>query len=218
MIVLCHQDVLFEFDGRRELDRTLKDLSDLDPNWAVCGNTGGVGLGRLAIRITDPHGSDRFVEKLPKRVHSLDENFIIAKRSANLAVSGDLKGFHLYGTELCLLAEARGYSSYVVDFHVHHLSGGFRDASFEQIREAMILKYHRFFRNRWIMSSCTVMYLSESTILTRILNQDIVVRLARRVASWFAIRNDRHGRQSVVDRKPALTLDRDVTIEKDVEV
>ena len=190
IIILCHQDVLFEFDGRSELNRVLHELDELDPLWGVCGNTGGIGIGQLAIRITDPHGSDRFVGKLPKRVHSLDENLIVAKRSANLAVSADLKGFHLYGTELCLVAEALGYSSYVVDFHVRHLSGGSRDESLEQIRDAMIAKYRRFFRSRWIMSSCSIMYLSASRIKSAVLNQDLIVRLTRRLAHWWASRND----------------------------
>ena len=194
LIILCHQDILFEFDRRSDLERVLRDLDELDPHWALCGNTGGISLGRLAIRITDPHGPDRFIGRLPMRVYSLDENLIIAKRSANLAVSADLKGFHLYGTDLCIVAEALGYSSYVVDFHVHHLSGGFQDESFERIRGAMVLKYRRFFRSRWIMSSCSMMYLSGITILSKMFNQELVLKITRRAARWWANRNDRSAR------------------------
>ncbi len=59
-------------------------------------------------------------EKLPIRVGSLDENFIVVKRQANLALSHDMSGFHLYGTDLCIIADILGRTSYVVDFHLCH--------------------------------------------------------------------------------------------------
>ena len=64
-VILCHQDVLLDFDGRTELDQALSELGVKDPLWAVAGNAGGVGSGELAIRITDPHKVDHRSHKLP---------------------------------------------------------------------------------------------------------------------------------------------------------
>ena len=66
-IVICHQDVLLIDDGRDKLDAVLRELDRIDPSWGVCGNGGGVYPGRLAIRLTDPHGDNQFTEPLPQR-------------------------------------------------------------------------------------------------------------------------------------------------------
>ena len=123
-IVICHQDVLLIDDGRQKLDTVLRELDRIDPNWAVCGNGGGVYPKRLALRLTDPHGDKQFTEPLPQRVSGLDENFLVVRRDANLAVSADLKVFHLHGTDICTVARLLGYTAYVVDFRLRHLSGG----------------------------------------------------------------------------------------------
>ena len=120
-IIICHQDVRLLQDDRKKLDSVIEELDRLDPNWGVCGNGGGVHPGRFALRVTDPHGDNQFTERLPIRVSGLDENFLIVRRDANLAVSRDLRGFHLYGAELCIVAHFQGFTSYVVDFHLHHL-------------------------------------------------------------------------------------------------
>jgi hypothetical protein len=96
-IIICHQDVLLLQDDRKKLDAVIEELDQLDPNWGVCGNGGGIHPGRLALRVTDPHGDDQFTERLPIKVRGLDENFLVARRDANLTVSRDLHGFHLYG-------------------------------------------------------------------------------------------------------------------------
>ena len=135
-IVLCHQDVLLIDDGREKLDAVLGELDRIDPSWGVCGNGGGMYPGRLALRLTDPHGDNQFTEPLPQKVSGLDENFIVVRRDANLAVSADLKGFHLYGTDICVMAWVLGYTAYVVDFHLRHLSSGASKYEFAGLRGA----------------------------------------------------------------------------------
>ena len=44
-VILCHQDVRMIDDGREELDAQLARLEQIDPNWAVAGNAGGVSRG-----------------------------------------------------------------------------------------------------------------------------------------------------------------------------
>src|SRR5208337_3642549 len=140
-VILCHQDILLEYDRIEQLEKCISQLNDLDPNWALLGNAGGIHLGKVATRITDPHGANTRVGDLPAKVQSLDENFILIRKDANLGTSKDLHGFHLYGLDLCLLAMFRGYSAYVVDFHLRHLSPGKFDADFFVCKNRIIAKY-----------------------------------------------------------------------------
>ncbi len=50
-IVLCHQDILLLEDGRAELEQRLCELTAHDPEWALCGNAGGV-LGLIKRKTT----------------------------------------------------------------------------------------------------------------------------------------------------------------------
>ncbi|KAB2847408.1 MAG: acyl esterase [Hyphomicrobiaceae bacterium] len=159
-VILCHQDLRLLDDGRTELDARLAELTAKDANWALAGNAGGSGPGKLALRISDPHGKDFRVGDLPERVDTLDENFIVCKGSARVALSHDLEGFHFYGTDICLLADVRGLTAYVIDFHLEHLSGGTTDAAFWSAESAFRRKYSRAFRPRWLQTTCALLFLS----------------------------------------------------------
>ncbi len=163
-VILCHQDVRIVDDGRAELEERLAELEALDPAWAIAGNAGGISPGRLAIRITDPHGANRRVGALPAKVMSLDENLLIVKRAARLSFSRDLSGFHFYGTDLCLIADVMGLSAYVIDFHLEHLSGGVKGASFDAMEEAFCDKWSRALRPRFIQTTCSLINLAGDTL------------------------------------------------------
>jgi len=111
--------------------------------------------GGLAIRISDPHGEDQKLGPFPMRVVSVDENFIVVKRAARIGFSRNLSGFHLYGADLCLNADLAGYACYVIDFHLTHLSGGKKDATFEQAQTAFENKWRWALRPRLIQTTCT---------------------------------------------------------------
>jgi hypothetical protein len=182
-IVICHQDVLL-IDGRQKLDAVLRELDRIDPSWGVCGNGGGVYPGRLALRLTDPHGDNQFTEPLPQRVSGLDENFLVVRRDANLAVSADLKGFHLYGTDICIVAHLLGHTAYVVDFHLRHLSSGASkyQPGFEELRAALIAKYRRAMRPRIATTTTTAVYLGGSATLSPVLNAVLTTSIPQRLA------------------------------------
>jgi hypothetical protein len=86
----------------------------------------------------------------PVQAVSLDENWLLVKRAANLALSRNLHGFHHYGVELCLNAAILGWSTYVVDFFLRHHSGGTFDATYDKSKLAIALKYRELFRDRGI--------------------------------------------------------------------
>jgi hypothetical protein len=159
-VILCHQDVLLIGYGMAALERCLCELDQRDPNWALAGNAGAIAPGALAIRISDPHGADRTVGDLPARVMSLDENCIVVKRSARVGCSADLEGFHFYGADLCLNADLAGYSAWVIDFHLKHLSGGNKKADFFAAEEAFRQKWSHALRPRWMQTTCALLRLS----------------------------------------------------------
>jgi hypothetical protein len=181
-VIICHQDVLLIDDGRQKLDAVLKELDRIDPSWGVCGNGGGVYPGRLALRLSDPHGENQFTARLPQRVSGLDENFLVVRRDANLAVSADLKGFHLYGTDICIVAQLLGYTAYVVDFHLRHLSSGAGKykPDFAELRSALIAKYRRVMRPRTATTTTTAVYLGGPTAVSSVLNAVLATSIPRR--------------------------------------
>jgi hypothetical protein len=161
-IILCHQDVLLIDDDRSVLERAIADLSERDPSWGACGNAGAISKFEHVIRISDRYGEDQRRGSFPARVSALDENFIIVRKDANLAVSHDLYGFHLYGADLCIHAELLGCTCYVIDFHLRHTGRGTMDPSFFTIRRAMIRKYASAFRSHMVASTTTTIPLSGS--------------------------------------------------------
>lgn len=150
-VVLHHQDVRLLDHGRAELDARLAELTAADPDWAICGNAGALLDGWPVFNLSHP-ANERHVQggPLPVRVMSLDENFLVVRRAANLAVSHDLHGFHHYGVDLCMVADLLGWHVYVIDFFLRHLSGGTMDHGYFDSRVAIARKYARAYRSRWI--------------------------------------------------------------------
>ncbi len=160
LVILCHQDVRLLSDGRNALDARLSSLGQIDASWAVAGNAGGVAPGQLALRISDPHGRDVRVGELPAKVATLDENFLVVRRGARIGFSNDLSGFHFYGADICLHAAQMGYSAYVIDFHLEHLSAGKKGTDFGAMEQAFEAKWDRALSARWLQTTCALMRLS----------------------------------------------------------
>lgn len=161
-IIMCHQDIILHADGIIALRNKLQELDHLDQNWGICGNAGAVVPNQVVYHITYPGAIFKNKGNFPQKVSSLDENFIIVKNNADLKVSTDLKGFHLYATDLCLQGELNGLSAYVIAFNLMHKSWGNKTPDFFVLREQLQKKYSRFFRSRWVQTNTTVFYLSGS--------------------------------------------------------
>lgn len=179
-IIICHQDILLEYDRIEQLEKCISQLNDYDPNWALLGNAGGVNFLKLAIRITDHTFDNARIGGFPAKVQSLDENFILIRKDANLGTSKDICGFHLYGLDLCLLATIRGYTAYVVDFHLNHLGAGEVDNNYHVCKNIIIKKYERAFIGRYYRTTCGRLYLSANSISNCILNHWRVLKLVRK--------------------------------------
>lgn len=181
LVVLCHQDVVLDDDRIERLEAVVAELDRRDPAWGLLGNAGGEAVFRTVARITDPRG-ERADPGLPRRVQSLDENFIVLRRDAIPGVSRDLTGFHLYGLDLCRQAALRGWHAYVADFHLRHLSGGTPDGAFHAARARVIEKYRRALAGGTVQTTVTTLHLSASRIASALLNHRLVLKWRRIVA------------------------------------
>jgi hypothetical protein len=181
-IIICHQDiVLLQTSTRLILEQRLAEMTNIDPKWAVLGNAGAADrlYNRLAIKIAYPNGFVDIKGQLPQQVGSLDENFILVKNSANLALSGDIGGYHLYGLDLCMVARMLGYQAYVIDFLLLHKSEGKVDQSFHDIREKIKNKYTAFMQGRYINTTITRFYLSGSEFKNALFNSRVFRRIIK---------------------------------------
>lgn len=172
VLVICHQDIE-AIDTISILRAKLEALSALDEHWALAGNAGATPHGKLVFRISDPHNSNIRSGDLPERVVSVDENLIVLRRDAVIGVSADLPGYHLYGTDLCLSAERRGLSAYVIDFHVMHKSAGNMDRKFHEQTEWLLRRHRAFCRTRWLRTPCTEIPLSRSRTLSFLMTKGL---------------------------------------------
>ncbi|WDF55167.1 hypothetical protein [Mucilaginibacter sp. KACC 22063] len=188
-IILCHQDVLLQFDGILQLNHQIAEISKLDNNWAVLSNAGGLEndlYRRFVVNIVYPDGLYECNANFPKKVVTVDENFIVVKRSANLALSHDLKGFHLYGTDICLVAELLGFTAYAIEFKLLHKSYGNADDSYQDILQKLIAKYTHFMRSRYVLTTIAHFYLSASTWRTRWFKTKMGSKISRKLTKIAA--------------------------------
>jgi hypothetical protein len=179
-IIICHQDVLLDFDDIKVLRKRINELDRVDPHWAVLGNAGYSNFNNSAMCISDPYGEHRRSGNLPVRCQSLDENFIVVKSAANLGVSRDLNGFHFYATDLCVMAKIMGWHAYVIDFHLRHKGAGTKDVLFYEAKNAFIKKYSRHSATRFIRTTCTMLIISSFDNLNNLLNCKFVYSLIKR--------------------------------------
>lgn len=164
-IVFCHDDIELLEAGRAQLLAALSDLDRAAPDWLLAGVAGGRYRPDkhhrrfLRMRISDPWGEDRQMGSVPGRVETLDECFIVMRRSRPVMPSSDLSGFHFYGPDLCLQAELAGGSAHVIDFHLRHHGGGTKDAAFTACRDRFVRKYATIYPGRFLHCTTGVLHL-----------------------------------------------------------
>lgn len=180
-LIIVHQDVRC-IDDKSKLEKCLTDLSRTDHKWAICGNAGAIGYHQF-VHYLNNAGKFITYTNLPARVSSLDENFLVINKSTSLTISSDLNGFHLYGTDLCLVADFLGHTCYVIPFMVKHLSlGNLKDLN--KHVDKFIDMYGQKHRSRYVETTCTKFYLSNSVFKNRVYNSPFIfffIKAAQRV-------------------------------------
>jgi hypothetical protein len=198
-----HQDVLC-IDTKDKLLECLSKLTELDNHWAICGNAGAISYHEDAMYINNA-GQIKISANLPARVISLDENFLVIKHDSNLTISSDLSGFHLYGTDLCLIGDILGYHAYVIPFMVKHLSYG-NQQELDRYIPVFFKNYGRKLRNRYIETTCTRFYLTNGITKSRIVNYPLVlsfIKFGQRIKQLFKLSRygDKH-KKIITDENP----------------
>jgi hypothetical protein len=184
-IILCHQDILLYQDRIDVLDRRINEMDHIDPKWGILANAGGVNLKYVAMHVTQNNGNLLIEKLLPLKLSTVDENFILVKNNANLALSSDLSGFHMYGTDICLIAKILGYNAYVIDFRLLHKSDGNADQSFYRLKKELKKKYLKAFTPHFISTTITRFYISGNTFGYYVFNSGFFMFLARQYYKFF---------------------------------
>ena len=180
-IILIHQDVRLEFDNINDLRQKIQEIQAKDHNWAVLGNAGGNNdLGEKFIRISDPANKNLSLGQIPAKVLSLDENFILLKSSSQITFSNDMNGYHFYGTDICQQAVFKGYSCYVIDFHLLHLSSGNKDQSYIDGKKRLIQNYQTKLSPRFLRTTTCRLFLSGSRLFNLLFNQKDLLFILRK--------------------------------------
>lgn len=177
-IILCHQDIELKFDKIDALEKRIAEVNALDPNWGILSNAGGLHLKQAIQHISHPH-NEVLLGTFPFKVKSVDENFMLFKKNANLSFSRNMKGFHMYGTDCCIIADMLGYNAWVVDFHLMHKSQGNMNKSFYENKSELIQKYQHAFRSRYVRTPCTKLYISGSGLLTSVMNTKLSIFITK---------------------------------------
>lgn len=182
-IILCHQDILL-IEGQsniQTLDKQITEMDTRDPHWGVLGNAGGATrlYKRMVIKIAYPNNVIDIQGTVPQKVGCIDENFMLVKNSANLALSGDLSGYHLYGFDLCMVAELLGYSAWVIDFLLLHKSEGNVNQSYHDILARVKAKYTHTMRGRYVNTTIKRFYISGSKLKNAIFDTRVFRRVIK---------------------------------------
>ena len=122
IVVVLHEDVFLHPNWQRDLGLALRDLNEVDPDWAILGCAGLSAEGTVVGHYEDPHGyvntfgsGQRF-----QLAHSLDEHLLILRKSRRWRFDPDLPGIHGLGSDLILSAAEDGRHAYVVNAKSWH--------------------------------------------------------------------------------------------------
>ena len=189
-VILCHQDIILHDNNKVDLLEMIADVKQKDNKWAVLANAGGVNLKWIATHITQNSGRVITEEHWPLRVKTVDENFIVVKKSANLALSKNLSGFHFYGTDLCLIADILGYTSYVIGFNLTHKSNGKIDQSFYDSKKAIKSKYKIALRKRFVTTTFSKICFTGNTFQFFAFNTGFILFFVRQYYKFLTKKKD----------------------------
>lgn len=116
LIIFSHQDVLLPKNWDLSLLESINYLKENSLNWGVLGCYGvtsqGLKKGFIYCNANGGYIGEPFMA--PQPVQTLDEINLIIRKSSGLRFDEKLKGYHLYGTDICLAAKEEGLNAYVI--------------------------------------------------------------------------------------------------------
>lgn len=155
VIVFVHQDVYFPDHWFAGLERSIRDLDKQGIDWGVLGCFGNrldsqSGIGAVYTTGRGVHGK---LIGVSEAVETLDEIVLVVRKSSGLRFDSDLPSYHLYGTDICMMARSMGLTNFVVPgFCVHNTN------EILQLPAEFMSNYY-FIKRKWeeylpIRSSC----------------------------------------------------------------
>jgi GT2 family glycosyltransferase len=123
LLVFIHQDVYLPEGWFASVRKALDLLYLVDPDWGVAGVWGVTKEGGPAgyINWTGARGAVGKPFDGVLEVEALDEIVLIIRKSSGLRFDGQLPGFHMYGTDLCLEARRHEMKCYAINaFCIHN--------------------------------------------------------------------------------------------------
>lgn len=178
-VIICHQDILLCYDDKKVLETRIEEVEKLDKNWAILSNAGVIGIKNRAVIFTEANKTKHVEGQFPAKVKSVDECFVVIKNKHRLAASANLKGFHLYATDLCIIADILGYSAYAINFNLLHKSNGNMSNGFFKSKNEFIEKYSKVLTSKYIQTTCTIMYFSNNPFFKIFYNSSFVLFFVR---------------------------------------
>lgn len=185
-IALCHQDLLFgPLTSLSTLQGRIEDLESHHPKWAVAGCAGRAFRGQFVSHMDDPSGSYR-ARGLARSVLTLDEMFLILRRSRYPMPTPRLSGFHFYGTDVAINARLKGDRAYVIDFPLRHLSSGnFTSDTFKTARQEMASVLRQKLLVGLVGTTCDEFSVSCNPAIESLLQRKWIAKYLRRIFLGF---------------------------------
>jgi glycosyltransferase involved in cell wall biosynthesis len=122
LLVFCHQDVYFPENWDLKLEEIISHL-DRATKWGMLGCFGISIKGEpVGHAYSYGLGSELGMERPPVQVQSLDEFVLVMRKSSGLKFDPSLNDFHLFGTDICLEAEKKGFNNYSISNYCIHNS------------------------------------------------------------------------------------------------
>jgi glycosyltransferase involved in cell wall biosynthesis len=147
LLVFVHQDVYLPEGWIESVAESLETLQGVDPNWGVLGVWGTVNDSTQPVGYLWWTGGGAGWEKPfegAKEVVALDEVVLILRKSSGVRFDEQLRGYHLYGADICFEARRLGRKCYAIPaFCVHNTDiGGALPLQF--------WKCYLYMRRKWI--------------------------------------------------------------------
>jgi len=122
VLILLHQDVYLPYRWDKLLASIIEKLDSRQVNWGVLGAYGVDRIGGQHGYVYT-NGLKRVLGKnnKPEEVQSLDELLLVVRKSSGIFFDYNLPHFHLYGTDICMIAQKMGYRAFSIsNFCIHN--------------------------------------------------------------------------------------------------
>ncbi len=156
IVAFIHQDVYLPEGWLYRVERAIEAIEAQDPAWGVLGVWGATKNEGMAgyLHWTGMEGAagQRFEGGI--EVETLDEVVLLIRRSSSLCFDESLRGFHMYGADICLEAGRRGMKSYAISAFCIHNTNGYKMLPLD------FWKAYLFIRKKWkprlpVKTTCT---------------------------------------------------------------